>query len=101
MIKKQLGLVLLSGGLDSMTAPAWALSRGVNITAITFDYGQMHRRELDSASAIAARLGVYHNTADATFYRELAAYSALTQPRHVAMPAGRDVAEMANNIPST
>lgn len=101
MTKKQLGLVLLSGGLDSTTATAWALSQCVNITAITFDYGQMHRRELEAASTVAARLGVYHNTVDVSFYRELAAYSALTQPRRVAMPTGRNVAELASSIPST
>jgi 7-cyano-7-deazaguanine synthase len=49
--------VLLSGGLDSMVCAALALEAGFALHALTIDYNQRHRRELDAARAIAARLG--------------------------------------------
>ncbi len=51
-------VVLLSGGLDSATVLHWAKARGWSPTAVIFDYGQRHRRELASAKAICRRAGV-------------------------------------------
>ena len=51
-------VVLLSGGLDSMVVAALAKERGHAVHALSADYGQRHRRELDAARAIAERLGV-------------------------------------------
>ena len=51
-------IVLLSGGLDSTTALALALSRERNCIAITFDYRQRNHRELESAKAICDHFGV-------------------------------------------
>lgn len=51
-------VVLLSGGLDSMVVAALARERGHPIHALSIDYGQRHRRELEAARAIAGRLGV-------------------------------------------
>ena len=51
-------VVLLSGGLDSMVAAALARERGFAINALTIDYNQRHRREIDSAREIARHLGV-------------------------------------------
>ena len=51
-------VVLLSGGLDSMVVAALASERGHAIHALSVDYGQRHRRELDAARAIAERLKV-------------------------------------------
>jgi 7-cyano-7-deazaguanine synthase len=51
-------VVLLSGGLDSMVAAGMAREQGFAIHALTIDYGQRHRRELQSAHAIACELGV-------------------------------------------
>jgi len=48
-------IVLLSGGLDSATALYLALSEGHQCRCLIFDYGQRHRREIDSAKAIARR----------------------------------------------
>jgi 7-cyano-7-deazaguanine synthase len=50
-------VVLLSGGLDSTTAASLASFSGYAIHALSFDYGQRHRRELRSAGEIARRLG--------------------------------------------
>jgi 7-cyano-7-deazaguanine synthase len=51
-------VVLLSGGLDSMVAAAIARERGFSVLALTVDYNQRHRIELDSAEDIARALGV-------------------------------------------
>ena len=51
-------VVLLSGGLDSMVSAGLAREAGYRIAALTIDYGQRHRREIDAARAIAARLGI-------------------------------------------
>jgi len=50
-------VVLLSGGLDSMVAAALAREQGFALNALTIDYSQRHRRELESATRIAAELG--------------------------------------------
>jgi 7-cyano-7-deazaguanine synthase len=50
-------VVLLSGGLDSATCLLLARSDGFEVHALSFDYGQRHRIELERASALAARYG--------------------------------------------
>ena len=51
-------VVLLSGGLDSAVALYLAKSQGYEIHALSFDYGQRHNRELQSARAIAQKAQV-------------------------------------------
>ena len=51
-------IVLLSGGLDSTTTLAVAKNEGYGIFAISFDYGQRHKVELEQAKTIAQHLGV-------------------------------------------
>ena len=51
-------VVLLSGGLDSTTAAAWARDQGYELWALSFDYGQRHRKELTRAAKVAHALGV-------------------------------------------
>ncbi len=48
---------LLSGGLDSATCLAYARREGFECYALSFDYGQRHRIELDAAAKVAANLG--------------------------------------------
>ena len=52
-----LAVALLSGGLDSMVAAARALEAGFRLLALTVDYGQRHRVEIEAAERIAADLG--------------------------------------------
>lgn len=53
-------VVLLSGGLDSMVCAGIARQRGFLVTALTIDYNQRHRVELDAARKIAAELAERH-----------------------------------------
>ena len=53
-------IVLLSGGLDSMVCAALACEQGFRVIALTIDYGQRHRVELDAAREIASRLADRH-----------------------------------------
>ena len=53
-------VVLLSGGLDSMVCAALAREAGFGVLALTVDYNQRHRVELEAARTIAARLADRH-----------------------------------------
>jgi 7-cyano-7-deazaguanine synthase len=53
-------VVLLSGGLDSMVCAAIAREQGYSVVALTVDYNQRHRVELDAARRIAGQLADRH-----------------------------------------
>ena len=61
MTQSKKAIVLLSGGLDSTTALAIAISQGYECHTISFDYGQRHRFELMAAEQIARDAGVPHH----------------------------------------
>ena len=91
-------VVLLSGGLDSATTLAIAGRTGFECFALSFDYGQRHRRELEAAARVAAALGVTrHETI--TFDLRRFGGSALTDD--LAVPKDRADDEMASGIPIT
>lgn len=56
--KQERAVVLVSGGLDSATTLAMARNEGLRCYALSFDYGQRHRSELNAAAAVAKKLGV-------------------------------------------
>jgi len=89
---------LLSGGLDSATCLAQARRDGFECHALSFDYGQRHRVELDAARRIAAVLGAAgHRIAKIDL--RVFGHSALTG--EIAVPKGRDEAAMNREIPVT
>ncbi len=97
--KNEKAVVLLSGGLDSATTLAIAGDEGFRLFALTFAYGQRHRRELEAAKKIANSLGVVeHRTIDI----DLAQFggSALTDSA-VAVPKDRGSLQQQGEIPST
>lgn len=57
-LNQQTAVVLLSGGLDSMVCAALAREAGFRVIALTVDYNQRHKVELESAMRIAAALDV-------------------------------------------
>jgi 7-cyano-7-deazaguanine synthase len=59
---RPLAVVLLSGGLDSMVTAALAQEAGFAVHALSVDYGQRHKLELQSAARIAAQLGLVRHT---------------------------------------
>ena len=92
-------IVLLSGGLDSTTTLALARSEGFGCYALTFRYGQRHRREVEAAADVARSLGVTeHRVMDI----DLAAFggSALTDDR-IAVPKDRRTLGRETEIPPT
>jgi 7-cyano-7-deazaguanine synthase len=98
---RKIGVVLLSGGLDSTTTAAYAKSLGYEVTAITVHYGQTLSKEIKCAQEIARRLGIKHKLIDNSPYKEMAWYSALTHPEQFAVPRERSVEEMNKTIPIT
>src|SRR5574342_790453 len=97
MARARRAVVLLSGGLDSATCLALARSRGLEAHALSVDYGQRHRAELESARRLARALGARSHRLVRV---DLAAFggSALTD-RALAVPKGRRAREMARGIP--
>ena len=55
-----MNIVLLSGGMDSTLGLFWAKQRLDRLIALTFEYGQVHSREVQAASRISQLAGVPH-----------------------------------------
>ncbi len=89
---------LLSGGLDSSTTLALARREGFQCYALSFDYGQRHRIELEAARRVAAALGAARHIVFPIGLRALGG-SALTA--ELAVPKGRTAAEIERGIPVT
>ena len=92
------GVCLLSGGLDSATCLAFAVRDGFETYALSFDYGQRHRVELQAATRVAAALGAAGHKTVAIDLRTFG-QSALTAD--IDVPKSRSEAEMGASIPVT
>ena len=91
-------VVLLSGGLDSTTALAIALTEGFVPYGITFRYGQRHEIEIESARRIAKAMGVVEQIVVDIDLRCFGK-SALTSD--IEVPKKQDVDQIGNEIPVT
>jgi 7-cyano-7-deazaguanine synthase len=91
-------VVLLSGGIDSATAAAIAKQQGFQLHALSFDYGQRHVRELDSATRVAAFLQAESHRLIKFDLRAIGG-SALTD--QIEVPKQRSAAAIAQGIPIT
>jgi len=91
-------VVLLSGGLDSATTLAIARAGGHENYALSFDYGQRHRRELGAAKKIAKSLGAKEHHV-VKIDNSIFSGSALTN--NVDVPKARSEREMGAGIPVT
>ncbi|MFT6322431.1 MAG: 7-cyano-7-deazaguanine synthase, partial [Granulosicoccus sp.] len=91
-------VVLLSGGLDSSTILAYAISKGFDIYAISFFYGQRHKFELEASKKVAEHLGVKdHKTA----HIDLRVFGGSALTAEIDVPKGRTEEEMDGEIPIT
>jgi 7-cyano-7-deazaguanine synthase len=92
-------VVLLSGGLDSSTCLAVARAAGFRVHALSVDYGQRHKGELQRARRIARALGAADHRVVTV---DLSAFggSALTDEK-IAVPKRRSARKMAQDIPIT
>jgi 7-cyano-7-deazaguanine synthase len=91
-------VVLLSGGLDSTTTLAVAKSQGFDVYALSVDYGQRHRVELERADRVARTLGVADHR---TVRLDLRAIGGSALTAAVDVPKGRSADEMGHGIPVT
>jgi len=91
-------VILLSGGLDSATTLAVAHRDGFDTYALSVDYGQRHRIELEKAKLVARSLGAVEHRTVALDLRAIGG-SALTAD--VAVPKDRTADEMDRGIPVT
>ena len=96
--KKERAVVLLSGGLDSTTVAAIALSRGYDVYGLSFQYGQRHSVELEAARRVAESLGVTEHLVMEIDLRKIGG-SALTD--QITVPKDRSDESMEGEIPVT
>jgi 7-cyano-7-deazaguanine synthase len=91
-------VVLLSGGLDSTTVVAMAREQGFEVYALSFDYGQNHKIELESAKRVAEKLGVKQHAIVKVDLRSFGG-SALTSDQPV--PKHRTAEAIGHGVPVT
>jgi 7-cyano-7-deazaguanine synthase len=91
-------VVLVSGGLDSTTTLAIARRDGFEPFALSFDYGQRHRFELDAARRICGATGVARHL---IFALDLRAIGGSSLTSDLPVPKDRSAAEMTAGIPLT
>ena len=97
-MSSRLAVCLLSGGLDSSTCLALARRDGYECYALSFDYGQRHRIELDAAARVAAFFGAReHRTAQI----DLRAFGASALTSDIDVPKHLSAAELDQGIPVT
>ena len=79
-------VVIYSGGMDSFTVLHKALREGYEVHALSFDYGQRHKKELDFAKVVCEQLSISHKIVDITAINQLLQGSSLTSD--IAIPEG-------------
>jgi 7-cyano-7-deazaguanine synthase len=91
-------VVLVSGGIDSATALALCVRAGFEAYALSFDYGQRHRREIGAAEKIARAFGARRHCVAKIDLRVFGG-SALTD--EIPVPKSRATEEISSGIPLT
>lgn len=96
VVGQKSALVLLSGGLDSVTALAWARQQNYAFRGtVSYVYGQRHIREIDAASSVATHYGLLH---------QVVALSSISGSRLTDLgdiPQGRDLSSLSETIAPT
>jgi 7-cyano-7-deazaguanine synthase len=91
-------VVLVSGGVDSTTTLAIARKQGFEVYALTFDYGQRHRLELEAAERVVKQMGAARHVVARI---DLRAFGGSALTAEIEVPKGRDPAQMSAEIPIT
>ena len=85
--------MILSGGMDSTIAMRLAVEKygAENVTAITFDYGQKQKAEIEKAKQSTTYLGVKHMVVDAKFLHDISIGFSANVDTDIAMPTIKEV----------
>jgi 7-cyano-7-deazaguanine synthase len=84
-------VVIFSGGMDSFTVLNKTIQKGYDVYALSFDYGQRHVKEVESAKKICAKLNIPHKIVDISAINQIIGGSALTD--NIEVPEGHYEAE--------
>ena len=96
--RKRRAVALVSGGLDSATILAIAKAEGFEPYALSFDYGQRHRFELEASRRVCAAAGVKQHV---TVPLDLRAFGGSALTDNIEVPKDRTDDEMSDGIPIT
>jgi 7-cyano-7-deazaguanine synthase len=91
-------VVLLSGGMDSATTAAIALSRGFEVHALTFRYGQRHSAELEAARRVVSHLGIRRHV---VLDIDLRAFGGSALTGELELPKDTPMEQIGQRIPAT
>jgi len=95
---KKNAVVLISGGLDSATVMAIAKKMQFELFGLSFDYGQRHRFELESAAAVCRHNGVSEHV---VYRLDTAVFRGSALTNDIPVPHHRSESDMAEGIPVT
>ena len=82
LINKKI-VVIVSGGMDSVTSMYYALEHSKDVKVLSFNYGQKHKKELVKAKELIAELGLEHHIVDIQYIKDLISNSVLTSDNEV------------------
>lgn len=85
-------IAIISGGLDSAVLLYHLQASGVEVKALSFNYGQRHKKELEYAKKLTASIGVDHKVVDLSSITQLLGGSSQTDPT-IEVPEGHYAAE--------
>ena len=92
-------IILLSGGIDSTTTLVYAINQGFECYAISFDYNQKHKIELEYAKEIARKYKVKEHKIIKIDINNLTRTALIN--KETAVPKYKDIKELPRNIPVT
>jgi len=93
-------IVVYSGGLDSFTLLNEAVDMGHDVSTISFDYGQKHKRELDSVRKFCLQESIDHKVVDISSIKEIFSGSSLTDDLEIPKGHYEDESMQSTVVPN-